>query len=80
MVVSQFFQHRLGEFDHDGRPAHDGVAVGVSLGRLLFGDGGHEPHIVFPGRIVGAVHGDVHVDVVAFLPFDQLILVKEHAG
>ncbi|VTR69814.1 hypothetical protein DESC_780002 [Desulfosarcina cetonica] len=79
MVVAQFLQHRLGEFDHDRRAADNRVGVVAPLGGLLFGDRRHEPHIVLPVRIVGAVHGDVHVDVVTLFPFHQLVLVEQHA-
>ena len=78
--VPQFFQYRLGEFDHDGRSAYDGIGVITALGRLLFRDGGNEAHIVLPVGIIRAIHGDVHIDVVPFFPRHQFVLVEQHVG
>ena len=79
VFVSQFFKHRQGELDHDGRTAHDGIGVIGRLGGHFFRDGGNKTHMVFP---VGCfrIHGEMHVDVIAFFPFNKLVFVKQHAG
>ncbi len=63
--ISQLFQNRKGEFDHDRRPADNSIGVVVTLGGFLLGDRGGEADIVFPpvGR---SVDGQMHVDVIPF--------------
>ena len=73
--VAELVQNRLGKFYHDGRPANNGVGVSIGRRRFLFGNGRHETGVVFPVRVVGPIHGDVHVDVVALFPLCQLVAV-----
>jgi hypothetical protein len=35
--------------------------------------------LYFQSGVVGAVHGDVHVDVVALFPLDELVFIEQHA-
>ena len=78
MRIAEFVQNGLGKFYHDRWPAYDGVGIITCRRRFLFGDGGHKTGVVFPVRIIGSIHRDVHVDIITFFPFSQFIAIKQH--
>ena len=80
MGIIQLFQNRLGKLDDDRRSADDHIGIVTARGCLLFRNGGHQTDIVGPVRIIGAVYGDMHMNIVPLFPLGQLIFVEKHTG
>ena len=80
MGIAELVQNRLGKFNHDGRPAYDCIGIVICGRCFLLGDCRYKAGIVLPVRIIGAIHRDVHVDIIALFPLCQLIPVQEHTG